>query len=129
MRAYTLARLLLPCIAGLAVCSARADGRKPCGECDCPPPPECVHGPGPKIVVEMSPPEVVFQQAPSAEVACPKPCEKRSIFQHVGHFCRPKPVFVQPAVAPAISPIAVQQAVATSFVPVQSVAVQAAAVP
>src|SRR5262249_60801403 len=116
MRAYTWVRLLLPCIAGLAVCGAQADGGKPCGGGDCPPPPECVRGPGPKVVVEMSPPEVVFQEAPPAEIGCGKPCEKRCFIQRAGHLCHPRTIVVQPAVAPAVSAVAGQQAGATSFV-------------
>ena len=130
MRRFPLIRLLVPCIAGLTACVVRADGGKPCGRCDCPPPPDCVQGPAPKVIVEMSPPEVVFQEAPGAAVPCEKPC----FLKRAGHRCWHRSCCVQPAYTP-VSTVAVQQAaipaVSASLVPMQTtaMAVQATAVP
>jgi hypothetical protein len=81
------------------------------------------------VVVEMSPPEVVFQQAPGAQVTAPG-CVQRCCWQHrlFGHCCQPAPVpyMVAPVAPMAVAPMAVApMAVAPMAVAPMAVAPQA----
>src|SRR5947208_531730 len=80
----------------------------PCGcgnPCPQPAPADCVQGPPSKVVIQMSPPEVVFQQAPSA------PCSRPCLAHHTCRLWQPQaPLEVQSAPATvAFTTFAVQQ--------------------
>src|SRR5437016_2623731 len=72
MRGFSPTTLLLAALVSLTAWLPLAQCGAPCGQTPCEPPPcDTVQCPAPKVIVHMSPPEVIFQPAP-----CTTPCEK-----------------------------------------------------
>ncbi len=98
----SLYRFSLPLIVGLLVIGI-LPASPPCSSAGCEnqcAPVEHVTCPAPKIVVEMSQPEVVFRQAPCAPVHHHhhRKCGLlRRLFHHCHQCCQPSPVLMAPA--------------------------------
>ncbi len=124
MRGFTRIGLVALGGIGLVWSAVQAQGRDSCGDI-----PQC--GPGAKVVVELSPPEVVFQQAPA-----PAPCpDKTGFFKRLCHPRERVPLTVPPTAAPVVPnvwaapQIAVPAVLPMAFIPVAAVPVAVPSIP
>jgi hypothetical protein len=97
----------------------------------CERPPTCVQVPGPKIILEMSAPEVTFNQPQAVSVAQPKHRFLHRLFHHhqpatAVMVAQPLMTSVVPAAVPQVAAIPVP---AMTYAPVATAAVQMQAVP
>jgi len=132
MRGFSAATLLAVSIAGLVVSGTRADDGKPCAEVTFTSPAvQCLQSPPPKVVVEVSPPEVVFKQAPATHVQAPPAAPvyyaDAGFRKRLFHWCKAQPVVAQPLAAPSMTvpvPQMTIPSVAMTPAPVQYAPVQ-----